>query len=98
MSSFDPHTTQKKSRKCLDCHADPKTLGFGEGILIKVEGEWRFRATFDSLRSGFSFSFPLDAFGDLTGKHLHTGYRRGARPFNKDELEGHILNFNCCEQ
>jgi len=98
MSSFDPHTTQKKSRKCFDCHGDPKTLGLGEGILLKVKGKWKFRATFDSSRSGFSFSFPLDAFGDLTGKHLHAGYRKGARPFNKEELEGHILNFNYCEE
>jgi len=39
MASFDPHTTLKASRTCRDCHADPKSLGLGEGIFkLKTPG------------------------------------------------------------
>jgi len=43
MSAFDPHTTSRDSRKCTECHGDPKVLGFGEGILMTSNGKKRFR-------------------------------------------------------
>jgi hypothetical protein len=30
-TSFDPHSTQKGSRSCADCHLQPKSLGLGSG-------------------------------------------------------------------
>ncbi|MCK4729261.1 MAG: hypothetical protein KAT27_10075 [Desulfobacterales bacterium] len=95
MSSFDPHTTQKTSRTCLDCHGDPKSLGFGEGILYRKEGEWGFRPTYDSWRSSLDIHFPLDAFVTLDGVPLQTTSRKGARPFNQEELKS-IMAVNAC--
>jgi len=84
MTSFDPHTTQKSSRSCLDCHGDPKTLGLGEGILHK----WHFRPTYDAYSSGLGINFPLDAFVNIEGRPLQiTSPFPSARPFNKEELE-----------
>ncbi|MEA1915665.1 MAG: hypothetical protein U9N30_10165, partial [Campylobacterota bacterium] len=33
MAGWDPHTTQKQSRTCVDCHFNPATLGLGRGGL-----------------------------------------------------------------
>lgn len=95
MTSFDPHTTQKGSRSCHDCHGDPKSLGFGEGILYKKEKEWRFRPTYDAQSSGMGIDFPLDAFVDINGKPAQLTSRKGARPFNQEEI-GKILDVDGC--
>jgi hypothetical protein len=87
MTSFDPHTTQKKSRTCRDCHGDPKSLGFGEGILSKNGKSWQFRPTYDARASGMGRDAALDAFVDTRGTPLHSAARREARPFNREELE-----------
>jgi hypothetical protein len=95
MSSFDPHTTQMASRSCLDCHGDPKSLGFGEGILYRREGGWRFRPTYDAWESSLDIQFPLDAFVSVDGVPLQGTSRKGARPFNREELKG-IMAVNVC--
>ena len=51
ISAFDPHTTAKKSRGCLECHQDPKVIGLGEGILHQKGGKRVFRPTYDSSSS-----------------------------------------------
>ncbi|MFN3535425.1 MAG: hypothetical protein ACK4WB_08560, partial [Desulfatiglandales bacterium] len=43
LASFDPHTTQKRSRTCSECHGDPKTYGLsylypGMDLLAGKEG------------------------------------------------------------
>ncbi len=92
MTSFDPHTTQKDARNCLECHSDPKTLGLGEGILYKN----RFRPTYDASSSGLGIDFPLDAFVNTKGKPLQiTSPYPSARPFNKEELKN-IIRVNQC--
>jgi len=95
MTSFDPHTTQKESRSCLDCHGDAKSLGLGEGILHKQGGNWRFRPTYDAWRSSLGIHFPLDAFVTVDGKPLQATSRKGARPFNQEELK-RIMALNSC--
>jgi hypothetical protein len=92
MSSFDPHTTQKEARNCIECHSDPKTLGLGEGILYKNH----FRPTYDSSDSGLGINFPLDGFVNIKGKPLQiTSPYPSARPFNKNEIERILFVFSC---
>ena len=42
MAAINPHTIQAKGRSCKDCHAEPKTIGLGEGTVVKKEGQWQF--------------------------------------------------------
>jgi hypothetical protein len=95
MSAFDPHTTSKKSRECLECHGDPKVIGMGEGIFNQKGGELVFRPTYDSNASGFGFSFPLDGFVSLEGTLLQGVSPEKARPFNRKEIHD-ILSVNAC--
>ena len=95
MSAFDPHTTSKKSRSCLECHGDPKVLGLGEGILQKRDGKLVFRPTYDPASSGLGVSFSLDAFVSPEGGALQSTSRKESRPFNKQEIES-ILQVNTC--
>ncbi len=95
MSAFDPHTTSKESRSCLECHGDPKVLGVGEGILNKRDGKWIFRPTYDAVSSGLGAGFPLDAYVSLNGERLQTASREDARPFKRQEINS-ILSVNAC--
>jgi hypothetical protein len=95
MSGFDPHTTLKSSRTCLECHGDPKVLGLGEGALCRQKDQWIFRPTYDASASGIGASFPLDGFVNLDGTPLQTGSIKGTRAFNKEELD-RILSVNAC--
>ncbi len=42
MAAINPHTIQAKGRDCKDCHASPKTVGLGEGTVVKKDGKWSF--------------------------------------------------------
>ena len=95
MSAFDPHTTLKESRSCIDCHRNPKTLGLGEGTLTRKTGKWTFSSVFDTSVQAFFFEHPLDSFVSLGGTALQKGYRPGARPFSEKELEK-ILRVSLC--
>jgi len=103
ISAFDPHTTAKKSRECLECHQDPKVIGLGEGILHQKGGKQVFRPTYDSSSSpprtgsstGMDVSFPLDGFVNLSGEPLQSGSGKGVRPFNKEEID-RILSVDPC--
>ncbi|MBW2048849.1 MAG: hypothetical protein JRJ09_10045 [Deltaproteobacteria bacterium] len=95
ISAFDPHTTTSRSRGCIECHADPKVIGLGEGILHRKEGGWVFRPTYDSTGSGLGLAFPLDGFVNLEGKALQSGLNKGVRPFNRDEI-ARILSVSPC--
>lgn len=95
ISAFDPHTTSTKSRPCLDCHGDPKTLGLGEGILRRRNGDWVFRPTYDASASGLGIGFSLDSFVDLNGRPLQGNSLTGTRPFNKKEMDK-ILFVGAC--
>jgi len=95
IAAYDPHTTSKGSRPCLECHSDPKTLGFGEGLIRHEEGKRLFRPTYDGAASGLGISFPLDAVVSPGGRPLLVASREGTRPFNKEELDS-ILSVNAC--
>lgn len=95
LASFDPHTTQLKSRSCVDCHTDPKSMGLGEGILRHKKGKYLFRPTHRATDHGSDLAFPLDGFVNLEGEPLQTGSANGVRPFNRQELE-RILQVGPC--
>jgi hypothetical protein len=95
ISAFDPHTTTKKSRSCLECHGDSKVLGLGEGILGVVDGRRTFRATYDAAASGLGISFPLDGYLSASGEALQRNPLTGTRPFSKEEVD-QILWVNAC--
>lgn len=95
LSAFDPHTTREKSRTCIDCHADPKTIGLGEGILYRNGGKQVFRPTHRALDHGSGLLFSLDGFVTLAGKPLQTGSKNGVRPFDKKEID-RILSVDPC--
>jgi hypothetical protein len=95
LSAFDPHTTRAKSRSCIDCHTDPKTVGLGEGILQQTGGRRFFRPTHSASDIGPGLPFPLDGFVNLKGDALQTGTANGVRPFNQGEID-RILSVGPC--
>ena len=74
---IQPHTTSKKARTCVDCHANPKALGLGSGI-------YNVEANFPD---GSPIDFELERFVDEEGNQLQGIAHENARPFNKQELE-----------
>lgn len=95
MTSFDPHTTQADSRSCLDCHADPKAMGLGEGLLFREQGTWRLRPTYDPRRSGFGTDIPPEAFTTMQGRQLQISSDPAQRPFAAPEIR-EILRVTSC--
>ena len=95
LSAFDPHTTRGKSRSCIDCHTDPKSMGLGEGILHQTGGKRVFRPTHRASDHGRGLPFPLDGFVNLEGNALQTGAKNGVRPFDQEEIQ-RILSVEGC--
>jgi Cytochrome c7 and related cytochrome c len=95
ISAFDPHTTSLKSRQCMDCHGDPKTLGLGEGILMRKKGKWEFRPIYDSIASHLGVSFPLDGLMSKGQKIADARRSNGTRPFTDSEID-RILSVDAC--
>ena len=96
MAAINPHTTQAKGRPCKDCHTSPKTVGLGEGTVVKKDGKWAFYPVgqgVDTLEK--KRTVPLDAFVTIDGKQLQHGSRENLRPFNGDELR-RILRVGLC--
>ena len=75
---IQPHTISAGSRSCTSCHANPKTLGLGSGFYdIK-----------DNFPDGDApIDFELERIVDENGKQLQATNHKGARPFNKEEMD-----------
>ena len=96
MAAINPHTIQAKGRACIDCHAEPKAVGLGEGkIGLAADGKLVFTgiAQGEITPSGPMPAF--DAYVDIDGQPLQRGSRPGLRPFNKEELR-RILRVGLC--
>jgi hypothetical protein len=96
MAAINPHTIQAKGRSCADCHAEPKTVGLGEGTIgLAADG----KLIFSGLAQGeIRPSGPMpafDAYVDMEGRPLQKSSRPGLRPFNKEELR-RILRLGLC--
>ncbi|MDZ7761477.1 MAG: hypothetical protein U5L00_14640 [Desulfovermiculus sp.] len=87
MTTFDPHTTGKASRTCIDCHLDPKTIGLGQGHLYTGQGHITIQPLYDSQKSKFGLQVPPEAFVSLDGSQLQTTSRPDRRPFTREELQ-----------
>ncbi|MHB8789482.1 MAG: hypothetical protein ACYDBT_06335 [Desulfobulbaceae bacterium] len=97
MAAINPHTTQIKGRSCEDCHAEPKTVGLGEGTVSKKDGEWRFTPLDQGIDTVEGRAVGLDTFVTIDGKPLQHGSRPDLRPFNGEELR-RILRIGLCLQ
>ncbi len=95
MAGWDPHTTQKESRTCVDCHFNPATLGLGRGDLDIKENNISFNPFYNSKKSGMPFSYPIDGFVSEDGKQFQTTSRKDARGFNKKELTKIVEAYKC---
>ena len=93
--AWDPHTTQKKSRTCIDCHFNPRTLGLGAGILNLKDNKITFTPFYNSKKSGLPISYPIDALISKNGKQFQTFSRKDARGFNKKEVYKIIEAYKC---
>jgi hypothetical protein len=80
-STFDPHTTGR-SRACEDCHRSSRTLGLGEGRLVRDGEAWIFHACRPRLADGL----PADAWTSLDGSRTGGATRVGNRPLRSVEI------------
>jgi hypothetical protein len=95
MAAINPHTIQAKGRSCADCHASSKTVGLGEGMVWKEEGEYRFTPVNNGIETPFGTTVPLDAYVSMDGEPLQNSSRPDLRPFNGEELR-RILRVGEC--
>ena len=94
-AAWDPHTTQLKSRTCIDCHFNPRTLGLGAGILNLKNNKITFTPFYKSKKNGLPISYPIDALISKNGKQYQTFSRKYARGFNKKEVYKIIEAYKC---
>ncbi len=97
MAAISPHTTQAGGRSCQDCHSSPKTVGLGEGTVVRRDGRWSFVPVGRGVDTLEGRTVPMDAFVTIDGKPLQHGSRSDLRPFNREELE-RILRVGLCLQ
>jgi hypothetical protein len=95
MAAINPHTIQAKGRACKDCHASPKTVGLGEGTVVKKEGKWHFFPVDRGVATEHGQTPGLDTFVTIDGTPLQYGSRKNLRPFNGEELQ-RILRVGLC--
>ena len=86
MAAINPHTTQRKGRTCVECHASSKTVGLGEGTIYSRDGKWFFNPVDRGVETLGGRTVSLDAFVSLEGEPLQHASRPELRPFNKEEL------------
>lgn len=97
MAAINPHTTQAKGRECADCHSSPKTLGLGEGTVLKKDGKWEFVPIDQGVDTLEGRTVGFDNFVTIDGEQLQHGSRDNLRPFNGEELR-RILRIGLCLQ
>ncbi len=95
MAAINPHTTQAKGRICENCHNSTKTLGLGEGTVVKKDGKWRFFPIDQGVDTLKGRTVGFDTFVTIDGKPLQHGSRADLRPFNGEELR-RILRVGLC--
>lgn len=75
---IQPHTMSKRSRTCEECHTNPKVLGLGSG-------NYDIERNFPDGKAPIDFE--LERFVDEEGNQLQSTSHKGARPFNKEEMQ-----------
>ena len=95
MAAINPHTIQAKGRGCKDCHTSPKTVGLGEGTVVKKDGKWQFVPVDRGVQTANGRTVGFDNFVTIEGTALQHGSRKDLRPFNGEELQ-RILRVGLC--
>jgi len=95
MAAINPHTIQAKGRTCKDCHASPKTVGLGEGTVVKKDGVWEFFPVERGVLTDAGQTPGFDNYVTIDGEPLQYGSRQDVRPFNGEELR-RILRVGLC--
>jgi hypothetical protein len=95
MAAINPHTIQAKGRTCKDCHTSPKTVGLGEGTVVKQNGRWEFFPVDRGVAEQKGRTPGFDTFVTIDGTPLQHGSRKNLRPFNREELH-RILRVGLC--
>jgi len=95
MAAINPHTTQAKGRSCRDCHTSPKTVGLGQGTVVRKDGKWEFHPVDQGMETLAGRTIGLDTFVTIDGEPLQHGSRKNLRPFNGEELR-RILRVGLC--
>ena len=95
MAAINPHTIQAKGRECKDCHASSKTVGLGEGTVVKKDGKWQFFPVDRGVHTEGGRTVGFDNFVTIEGTPLQHGSRKDLRPFNGEELQ-RILRVGLC--
>ena len=92
-----PHTTIKEVRDCKSCHANPESLGYGNGTLEFNHGKWEFTPEYALNEND---NLPEDAWIPFL-KNVADGVvnstRSDFRPFNVEEQQ-RILTVGACLQ
>ncbi len=92
---ISPHTTRPEVRSCQECHADPKTLGIGQG-LFQPGKRWEGNTFVSLLKPEINpLGFAWESLVDPQGRPLAATTHVGARPFNAAELK-RILEIAPC--
>jgi len=94
-AAWDPHTTQKQSRSCIDCHFNPQTLGLGAGILDIKENNITFEPFYNSIQSSMPINYPIDSLVSKDGQQFQSFSREKARGFNKQEIKKIVKAYKC---
>jgi hypothetical protein len=84
---ISPHTTRPEVRSCQECHADPKTLGIGQG-LFQAGKRWKENTFVSLVKPDINpLGFAWESLADPQGRPLASTTHVGARPFNAEELK-----------
>ena len=86
VTPISPQTTCPEVRPCQECHADPKTLGIGQGW-FKVGERWKEKHLPWLKPEINPLGFAWESLTDPRGGLWHPQLTRGARPFNAEELK-----------
>lgn len=76
MAAINPHTIQAKGRSCADCHASTKTVGLGEGKVVKEQGKWQFFPVDQGVDTAHGRTPGFDTFVAIDGTPLQHGSRK----------------------
>ena len=94
-AAWDPHTTQKHSRTCVDCHFNPQTIGLGTGNLNIKDNNLTFEPYYKSEESGLPINYPIDSLVSKDGVQFQSFSRDEARGFNKKEVKKIVEAYKC---
>ncbi len=85
MNAYSPHTTQVRGRRCEACHTNGEAAGLGRSLYYKAEDTWV--PQLDSGRAGLPIDFQIKQVVAADGKPLQITTQKGARFFNKKEMD-----------